>query len=252
MRHPYALLALVFALSLGLAGQARAQDTLGFDSFVRSLNTEPYGYLILPDPTESAPSSVVERFEVRPGDCGAEAGGWDDCATDRERSELSEKGTRAPAGSEYWYGFSLQAPADFPDISPTKTTLGQFHQENSHVVFLFNVVNGSYVLDDQRTGRTAKLYPLIPASELRDRWHRILVQARWSADSDGFLKVYVNGVLKVSLVGNTAPAGTKVYLKYGVYRAFVSRYKNVYGVPPPTQIAHYTRLRKGRTRADVE
>jgi len=237
---------------VALAGvRAEAQDTTGFGSFNRSLNNTAHGYAVVPDPTGRAPSPNVERFEVRPGDCGAEAH-WSDCDSDRERSELSEKGARAAAGSEHWYGYSFFLPIDFPAIYPTKTTLGQFHQDGGHVVFLFNLTGDGYVLDDQRTGKTAKLYPLIADRDLRGRWHRVLVHAKWSRGGDGFFKVYIDGALKTELAGNTAPAGTTVYLKYGIYRAFVSRYTSKTGTSPPAQTALFARLRKGATRDEVE
>lgn len=73
-----------------------------FGVFLRSLNVKPYGYTVIVDPTGNAPSRLIERFEVRPGDCHF-SGGWSDCRSDRERSELWEQGKRSPHGSEARY-----------------------------------------------------------------------------------------------------------------------------------------------------
>ena len=52
--------------------------------------------------------------------------GWNDCEKDRERSELSSKNNNYP-GNEYWYGWFIYFPEDYPNIYPTKTALGQLH-----------------------------------------------------------------------------------------------------------------------------
>lgn len=85
-------------------------DRGSFGSFRRSLNERAHGYAIIPDPTGAAPTTSVERFEVRPGDCSQGKGGWNDCANDRERSELSEVARNADQGNEFWYGWSLYVP----------------------------------------------------------------------------------------------------------------------------------------------
>ena len=64
-----------------------------FPEFRRSLSNTSYGYQVVPDPTGSAPVPVVERFEVQPGDCWHNEAS-DDCSTDRERSELTQRGAR--------------------------------------------------------------------------------------------------------------------------------------------------------------
>ena len=65
-------------------------DRGAFDPMMRSLNNKSYGYQIVKDVTGSAPTKLIERFEVIAGDCGQQFGN-DDCERDRERSELSQK-----------------------------------------------------------------------------------------------------------------------------------------------------------------
>jgi len=166
-----------------------------------------HGYNIVDVPTGSAPSKRIERFEVRPGDCG-ENKYWSDCANDRERSELSEGriGRRNANGSTWWYGWSLYVPASYPNVFPTKVSLGQFHQEGSHVVWMFQNPSGGLYLDNQVTGRSRQYYKLIDKEELRGFWHRIEVHARWSDSEDGFFNVWVNGFQKVAHRGRTMTA----------------------------------------------
>jgi hypothetical protein len=97
MRRFYALLAGF------LLGGCQAVDRGSFGPFERSLNNKTYGYEVVDDPTGSAPTLMVERFEVRPVDCSANSV-WSDCKTDRERSELIQKGILESKSSNYWYG----------------------------------------------------------------------------------------------------------------------------------------------------
>jgi hypothetical protein len=214
---------------------------------MRSLNDTKHGYQVVRDPTGLAPAKRVERFEVRPGDC-ARNGGWDDCAKDRERSELSEQRKNTKAGDEVWYGWSIYVPPDWKNVWPTKTALGQFHQKGSHVIWMFQNDKGGLLLDQQVEGRTTKKYPLLSARELRGRWNRIEVHVKWSTKADGFFHVYVNGARKVAFQGKTMTA-RNVYFKYGVYRSFLSRYKQASGANEvPGQTAYFANVRKAKSR----
>ena len=116
---------------------------------------------------------------------------------------------------------------------------------------MFQNAAGGYHLDDQVTGRTRRYYPLIEDADLRGRWHRIEVHARWSRDADGFMRVWVDGEAKVDHAGPTMDAET-VYFKYGVYRSFLSRYTTARNADAvPTQIAYYANVRRAATRAEL-
>jgi len=163
--------------------------------FRRSLNYKKYGYLAVKDPTGLAPVPVVERFEVRPGDC-AEI----DCKTDRERSELREEGYPNKEGETWWYGWSIFVPPGYTNIYPTKVALGQFHQRDGKPAFMFQNHKGGLWLDNQIGNR---YYNLISENDLRGRWHKIEVNVRWSRSGKGFFKVWVNGEQKVNIKGTT-------------------------------------------------
>ncbi len=223
-----------------------------FGPFERALNTTQYGYQILPDPTELAPTQYVERFEVRSGDCGTN-GAWSDCSNDRERSELSQTIKELGEGDTAWYGWSVYFPPDFPDISPTKTTIAQFHQRNedgriAKPVWMFQHSNGALYLDDQTTGRSTRRIPLIPASDLRANWHNIKVKVRWAKDESGRLNIWINGAQVFEYQGPTMNA-KKVYFRYGLYRSFISRYKTAENSDiVPTQIALFANVNRAKTR----
>ncbi|MEM7271312.1 MAG: polysaccharide lyase [Pseudomonadota bacterium] len=231
-----------FALLFLTASPAFAGEKGEFARFVRSLNETPHGYEVMADPTGAAPSAKVERFEVRAGDCAAN-GGWDDCAKDRERSELAERGNLSRNGDEDWYGFSVYLPEDWPDVWPTKTTIAQWHQERSHPVWMLLHRQGDLVLDNQSKGRSSEYVTLVSGAELRGRWIEVEAFVRWSTGDDGVFRLFIDGEEKVSRTGPTMTA-EEVYFKYGVYRSFISRH----GHPVPTQIALFASVRKAKKR----
>jgi len=208
----------------------------GYFTFRRSLNYAKYGYLAVKDPTESASVPVVERFEVRPGDC-AEI----DCKTDRERSELREMGHPNKEGETWWYGWSIFVPPEYPNVYPTKVALGQFHQMDGKPAFMFQNYKGGLWLDNQLRNR---YYNLISKEDLRGRWHKVEVNVKWSRSGKGFLKVWVNGEQRIEIKGKTM-SRKKVYFKYGVYRSFLSRYPKK---AVPGQVVYYANVRKHTTR----
>jgi hypothetical protein len=226
-------------------------DRGSFGPFDRSLNSTSHGYSIIEDPTGQAPPKLVERFEVKPGDCGSDDG-WSDCTNDRERSEMSQQKPRTPAGTTYWYGWSIYVPMDYQNIFPTKVALGQFHQDKSHPVWMFQNSVGGYHLDDQVFGSTRRYYPLINKDNFKGKWHRIEVNAKWAKNSDGFFKVWVNGVQKVDYKGQTMTANAN-FFKYGVYRSFMSRYENNNdGQDAPGQTVYFANVKRSKIREGLQ
>ena len=248
MKQLLSVIALVFSASLFSADATI--DRGDFGEFKRSLNTKKHGYTVLEDPTQGAPVNIVEAFDVRPGDCSS-SGGWSDCKKDRERSELSEIDRTSGLGDDFWYGWHIYFPKDYANVYPTKTALGQFHQHKSHPVWMFQNSSGGYHLDDQVRGSTRKYYPLIDKSELRGKWHKVEVQVRWAKKRNGYFRVWVNGVQKVDYEGQTMDA-KNVYFKYGVYRTFMSRYKNKYNAEQvPAQKVYFANVKRGNSREQL-
>lgn len=220
-----------------------------FYLFYRTLNLTPHGYQVVEAPHPIRDGETAERFEVRPGDCGEDYE-WSDCATDRERSELSESPPFSSVGREYWYGWSLYIPENFPNVYRTKVALGQFKQEEiGNPLIMFQNYSGGYWLDmDQTVGEVSGYKKLIDKSDFRGKWHDIVVHAKWCTGSDGFVKVWVNGELKAEVNGRNTYYNKPIYFSYGVYRTYLSRY---FG-SVPTQIAYFDEVRKGLKREDVD
>lgn len=250
------LFILVLSITLISGCATNSVDKINRGSFregFRSLNNTPHGYQVISDPTGSAPTPFVEKFEVRHGDCGAIAG-WSDCATDRERSEV-HTGSDNYEGNEYWYGWSLYLPSDFPDLYPVNQTLGQFHQEGNPrgcSSFLFEKSWNSFVVDRQVECQAKQVIDLIKEDQLIGKWNKFEVHAKWSNKNDGYFDIYVNGELKYNYEGRTM-YGTVVYMKYGIYRGFLKRYcdflhKCTDSKTVPTQIVYYANVKRAKTR----
>ena len=243
-------------------GQARGN----FGEFKRSLNTKSYGYRLIKDPTSTGSNRVVEAFEVRNGDCGYHEK-WNDCLTDRERSELSQVNKDTQAGDEYWYGWYIYFPHDFINLAPAKVSLGQFHQDESHPAWMFEHTINGYFLVNQLAADSNEKSELIPETNLRGHWHKIEIQVVWQNNEQGQFNVWVNGESKVKYTGPTMDA-KRVYFKYGLYRAFVSRYqssgrtgvntrKNINtsekpSVLTPSQKVYFSNVKRASTRNDLK
>lgn len=217
-----------------------------FTKFRRSLNNKPWGYTIVNDSGNNSKVPDIERFEVRQGDCAAE-GAWDDCANDRERSEVSF----APdnyAGQEYWYNLNLLVPANYVNIYPAKTDFFQFYQPDpNYPVWMFQNYDGGIYINRQINHKDKFSVKLLNAKELNGKWHSFVLNVKWSTGADGFFVVYVDGIKKYSYKGATLE-GKSVYFKYGVYRTYLSRYKEKYSVTTvPTQVLFFNNVRRAST-----
>jgi hypothetical protein len=228
-------------------GAMQVDSTGDYSSFTRSLGAKNnYGYRKVSSPEPVREGKVSERFELHAGDCTATKE-WNDCANDRERSELAQRPPYSLPENEYWYFWSLFVPESFKNIFPTKVCLGQFHQEGARSPpLMFQNADGGYWLDLNQTEQKPEL--LIEDKDLRGRWHDFLVNARWSKGKDGFLKIWVNGNLKFSRDGANLKQDGPVIFKYGIYRSFLSRNK----AKRPDQVVYFDAVRWGSKRKDVE
>ena len=195
-----------------------------------------------------------ERFEVRPGDCGVtENGGWNDCENDRERSEMSShKDVKYYNGDEYWYRQSIFFPKNYDAMHPVHMTFGQFKQVGCHPVFSFNTKEASrydpkfglYMTSKYSEEQNVMRFNPLNQYNYRNKWHDIVVHAKWSYSNDGWLKVWHNGKQKVNYKGKTIWCHDGIYFKYGVYKTGISRIAEKLN---KTTIVYYDGIRISRT-----
>lgn len=237
------------ALLFLLIAPAEAQRLPG----ERSLSDTPWGYAIIGTPTRLG--AQAQRFEVRAGDCAANSG-YDDCANDRERSEFRLP-NMAPA-QNLWIGFSLLLPADFQTSDRVRTTVFQIHQiggpgrvdsqgRRSNPPVMQLEFQGEALRATLHVQGASNLHlPLAQAGAMRGRW----VDFQINLDTSGAMPMaafWVGDRMVGQASGWTTHRPDALYVKYGLYRSFVSRQ----GAPMPTQIAVFDEVRLGASREAV-
>jgi hypothetical protein len=219
----------------------------------RSLSDTPWGYGIVTDPIRAG--AQAQRFEVRPGDCAAN-GGWDDCARDRERSEFRPD-HEWDHGTVTWIGFSVGLPSDFFSSDQVKTTLAQIHQRGgparedggqvSHPPLLqLEMLGDIWRLTVHQPNQSNIHIPLATVDALRGRWTDVEIGYD-SRDGGRVLEVWLDGEQRARVEDWNTTLPEFYYLKYGIYRSFVSRH----GAPMPTQVAWFDEVRIGSSREAV-
>ena len=239
---------LTLLLATFLALPAMAQRLAG----ERSLSDTPWGYEVVGTPTRLGAES--QRFELRAGDCAAN-GGWDDCARDRERTEF--RLPDMPPQQDLWVGFSVFLPADFPTFARVRTTLFQIHQQGGPQRIDGDRVSNPPVMQMELDGETLRMtlhrvgapnlhVPLGTTPAMRGRWTDFHVNLD-TTGTDPEAAFWVDGVLAGTAQGWTDHRPDALYVKYGLYRSFVSRH----GGPLATQVAWFDEVRLGASRAEV-
>ncbi len=182
------------------------------------------------------------RFESNDGECGQEPR-WNDCPNDRERTELTY-------GDEYWktekwYRFYLYLPKDYNSVAPSNMSLIQWKRlEPSRVLIMFHQVHAG--LTFHRNGETFPDSDIVLKSneDLLGNWTEIIFNTNWHPDpGKGFMKVWIDGKLKVDIKGRAninSIEGRELSLRYGLYNSYMSYYKNTFKTKKmPQRIAFY-------------
>lgn len=212
-------------------------------------------YQIIKDPTGSAPSALVERFEARFDDCDPDRrhgkSMTTDCNSGRTRTEVEVQVLKLKSQwsksepKEYWYGWSIYFPEDY--ISQNKYTipyLGQFWQGDRGESGQSPTVNFTESGESYRANGS----PVDSDNELRGKWHKVEMHIRWSTLPDGFVRVYGNGRLVYELENAVTANRARMFFKYGIYRTK----DNSTAYPPdfkyPTQVVYYSNVKIAKTR----
>jgi len=239
----------------------------GFQFHVNYFDQKKHNFNYIKDETRARSGNYFQQFELRDGDCFSD-GMWNDCETDRERIEFSSR-PRQILSYKQCYGYSLKLSKDFRDISPTNITLGQIHQKGGpkgeaggfksfpnliHITVKGNALYfGWDALTGSRTNVTSRLrlFRLKWLDEMLDVWTDISFCLDFKESK---IEVWVDGKQKVKLLKspiNPKLKPQKIYFKYGIYRSFVSRYKDIHKTLP-TQIVYFDEIRRGNSVEDVD
>jgi len=224
----------ILFLTLLLCGFSPAPEDVSGWSFVVSKGAES-GITTVAEPVRDGASAI--KFVMTLGHCTE-----DDCDHDRERIELKQTEYQHE-GESWWYAWSFYVPGDSPDVWPVREFAGQFHQEGGEPAMLFSIEPKGLMFESRfHDGKKALL---VPADELKGRWHDMVVHVAWSHKA-GHVTIMSDGKTVVDRAQQTM-SEDKVYFKFGLYRAHLSRATS----PLPDQTIYYDRLKRGRTESDV-
>lgn len=240
----------------------------GFEKHAfNNMPKKQHSYEYIKEKSKARAGSFYQRFELREGDCFPDAdGGWNDCKTDRERFEFSSKPRQKPKGKQC-YGYSLMLDESFQSVHPTNTDLGQIHQQGGpkgtaggfksfppliqigakydRLIFGWHELTG----DENNVRDKKREFELAKISDIKGIWTDISFCLDFKNKR---MDAWVNGKKKVEVL--RSPINFKpdaIYFKYGIYRSFVSRFKNING-SMPTQIAYYDEVRRGNSVEKVD
>ena len=82
---------------------------------------------------------------------------------------------------------------------------------------------------------------------MRNQWNDILVNMKWTHKDNGFFKIWINNELTYDYEGPTKNKGKKPYFKFGIYRAWLSKWVKANNKNEvPTQVIYFDEIRKGK------
>lgn len=167
-------------------------------------------------------------------------------------------------GGVQWIGYSIFVPTDFVPSDPVVTTAGQIHMQGgpSNTKGGFKSTPGVLLMNLDRYGYTGAIIKLTgPRTSVNDQYIHAHVaslsamKGRWTdiqigldtSIKGGSIEIWANGRLVKRVNGFHPHTAKRYYFKYGLYRAFVSRYSG----QRPTQKVVFDEVRLGPTRESV-
>lgn len=219
----------------------------------------PWRHSRIADPTGSALSKKVERFELRGGDCKG-----DDCAAQVARVERQIV-TDLTLGDRGQFVYHLYFASDEYNFLPkVVTTTGQLilydrPRSDWHGGPLWRIEsepgsdklyirvsrlwteNGRLRTADYKSEGIGRLTQKITMN----RWHQVAVDFGLSAGPDGYLTTYFDGRRVMDYSGPTALPGTQLGVSYGIHQARTNKYPGGARAMPP-QVVYYVGPRFAR------
>ena len=213
------------------------------EGFTRFLTDKVWAVTEVGDPTGLAPDPIVQRFELRPGDCLSEPP-FNDCENSVERAELAQDINPPSSSSDaYWYRWEVFFPEDFKGSYPARNRHGQFiDKATGSAAWVFEIGSTGALWFGSRFDEESRFFSLINERELRGQWHEIIVEGVWN-NPDGRINVWVNGEQRARYRGVTCRR-CKIFLSYGISRVGVSEFKKRHPEKAlPVQVVYYLPVR---------
>lgn len=184
-----------------------------------------------------AANTLLYRFEVREGE--GRVGGGD---AGKERSELSGGSLDFASGTSIWvaYCFMVESGSTWTGMA---NVLGQFHAGVGSPNLSLRVPNDDQLEVVMRTGDASAYTQLVPYSSSsfeKNRWYRVVINAKFTADTTGFVHIWLDGTQIVNVnnyqTGYQAAQSSSNYWKFGIYRSTSA---------PPVEAVRYMNMELG-------
>lgn len=229
----------------------RDQDVFGGEVFETShpIQAKSHGCLIV-NSTDKQPvfdGLRSARFEVRPEDCSASVS-FNDCTNDRSRHEINEKEGGSTSGQVITWDENIYIPKQtrFRPRGNNALFITQINFKNrteiGTLAYLEIGANGELIVRTHN-GFTfdIKNQYVIMNSFPADTWTNIRFEVLSTPQSNGYIRVYLNGKLVVEENRPTLPTTeSSNMLKMGIYNAFKSRATEAYA----TQVMYFDGVKK--------
>ena len=238
----------------------------GFTHHTNHMGHNDYNFQYIKDKTKARAGKYFQRFEVRDGDCFGDDN-WNDCKNNRERVEFSAKPQQRPIKKQC-YGYSLMLSKDFIDTHPTNTSLGQVHQIGGPTGTAQGLASFPPLIQiDARLGGLnfnwhklsgsktnvidrSYYYELKRLRNMKEVWTDISFCLDFENER---MDVWVDGIQKVKILKSPIFFTPKeIYFKHGIYRSFISKYKERKNSDMPTQVVFYDEIRRGDSIEKVD
>ena len=194
------------------------------------------------------------RFEVRLGDCGKDSG-HDDCKKDRQRTELQFK-KHQMGKKDHWYSASIYLPENYQSVAPVRTTFAQLYEKGWKPILMITDRSGEWLeVGRMWSGEYVEMKKAIRINDMRGKWTDVLINARYSREENGFMKVWINNklILNAENIKNITPYTKRgVGLDFGIYQTFVSGWNREHGDKPyPNMVVYFDEVNLGSTKEKV-
>lgn len=227
------------------------QDVFGGEVFETShpYQAKPHGCLIV-NSTDKQPvfdGLRSARFEVRPEDCSSSAT-FNDCMNDTNRHEINEKQGSSTSGQVLTWEENIYIPKQtrFRPRGKNALFITQINFKSTTkygtLAYLEIGENGELLVrthndftwDIKKQHVIANSFPV-------DTWTNIKFEVLSTPQSNGYLRVYLNGKLVVEENRPTLPSMEySNLLKFGIYNSFKSSATEAYA----TQVIYFDGMKK--------
>lgn len=228
------------------------QDVFGDEVFETShpIQAKPHGCLIV-NSTDKQPvfdGLRSARFEVRPEDCSASAT-FNDCPNDRSRHEINEREGASTSGQVLTWEENIYIPKQTRfrprgDRNALFITQINFKSKTEYGVLAYLEIgpNGELMVSTHNDFTyVVKKKHVIMNTFPADTWTNIKFEVLSTPQSNGYLRVYLNGKLVMEENRPTLPtAEHSNLLKFGIYNSFKSAATEAYA----TQVIYFDGMKK--------